>query len=275
MKPTPQPTANPIAKFVVPLLALMTLIHGPAMAQTPIQPGTRTASISAFADGQSDVRFERRFRLFDSAVAAGSVPDSTAVARIVAGPQGPFAFGVFTHLEAEARGTGGRATAFATDDLRFTLAEPTPFTMSGAFVHGDIAGAAGAASSVRLEVDGEGAIKLADGSDVPSVSIRAAVSPQGAVVSGQLEAGRYRFRVEATANASAVDGSATAEFDARGLLATTCRVDLTLDGTIDLFDFLEFQILQARMDPRADFDGDGQYTVFDLLAFIQAFEDGC
>lgn len=268
----------PTAKLLCPLLAplaTLALAGRPALAQVAIDPGTRTASISAFADGQSDVRFERRFRVFESAVAAGGVPDSTALTSILAGPRGPLAFGVTAHLEAEARGAAGRATAFATDDLRFTVARPTPFTMSAAFARGVIAGAAGAASSVRLEVDGEGAIKLADGSDVPSVSIRAAVSPQGGVASGQLEAGRYRFRVEATANASAVDGGATAEFDATGLLATTCRVDLTLDGTIDLFDFLEFQILQARMDPRADFDGDGQYTVFDLLAFIQAFEDGC
>jgi len=29
------------------------------------------------------------------------------------------------------------------------------------------------------------------------------------------------------------------------------------------------------MDPRADFDGDGDFTIFDFLAFQNAFDAGC
>lgn len=55
-----------------------------------------------------------------------------------------------------------------------------------------------------------------------------------------------------------------------------CPVDLNGDGSLDLFDFLEFQALFMAGDPRADwFDYDGRLTLFDFLAFFDAFEVGC
>jgi hypothetical protein len=263
------------APILAPALTLLSAAV-PTLAQESIAPIARTASISAFAQGQSDVLFERRYRAFDASVMAGSASESQATAGLVAGPLGAFAFGARASLRATATTSGdGPATAFATDDLRFSVATATPFTLSAAFDAGDLVGAAGWASTVRLEVDGAGAITLADGSVVDALALRGSAFPEGTVAWGQLAAGRYRFTLEASANAAAVGGDARAALDASALLATTCRVDLSLDGVINLFDFLEFQILQFREDPRADFDGDGASTVFDLLAFVQAFEAGC
>ncbi len=54
-----------------------------------------------------------------------------------------------------------------------------------------------------------------------------------------------------------------------------CPADLDGDGTLSIFDFLEFQNLFAAGDPAADFDGDGDLTLFDFLAFQNAFDAGC
>jgi len=48
--------------------------------------------------------------------------------------------------------------------------------------------------------------------------------------------------------------------------------DLNQDGTVDLFDYLEFQSLFLTLDAEADFSPDGRLDIFDFLAFQTAFE---
>jgi len=57
--------------------------------------------------------------------------------------------------------------------------------------------------------------------------------------------------------------------------AITCRPDLDGDGELTIFDFLAFQNAFDDMDPVADFDDDGEFTIFDFLAFQNAFDAGC
>jgi len=59
------------------------------------------------------------------------------------------------------------------------------------------------------------------------------------------------------------------------LVEAGCRADLTGDGVLDFFDFLEFQNLFAAGDLRADFDGSGGLDFFDFLAFQSEFAAGC
>ena len=54
-----------------------------------------------------------------------------------------------------------------------------------------------------------------------------------------------------------------------------CRADLDGDGQATLFDFLAFQNAFDAGDPLADFDFDGELTVFDFLAFQNRFDAGC
>ncbi len=54
-----------------------------------------------------------------------------------------------------------------------------------------------------------------------------------------------------------------------------CRADLDGDGELTLFDFLAFQNAFDAGDPIADFDGDGSLTIFDFLAFQTEFDAGC
>ncbi|MFI4916598.1 MAG: FG-GAP-like repeat-containing protein [Phycisphaerales bacterium JB060] len=54
-----------------------------------------------------------------------------------------------------------------------------------------------------------------------------------------------------------------------------CRVDLDGDGELTIFDFLAFQNAFDAGDPVADFDGDGELTIFDFLAFQNEFDAGC
>ena len=55
----------------------------------------------------------------------------------------------------------------------------------------------------------------------------------------------------------------------------TCRADIDGDGELSVFDLLAFQRLFALGDARTDFDGDGQPTIFDFLVFQNEFDAGC
>ncbi|MEQ9095041.1 MAG: immunoglobulin domain-containing protein [Phycisphaerales bacterium] len=55
----------------------------------------------------------------------------------------------------------------------------------------------------------------------------------------------------------------------------TCRADFDGDGELTLFDFLAFSNAFDAGDPRADFDGDGSLTLFDFLTFSNEFDAGC
>ncbi len=59
------------------------------------------------------------------------------------------------------------------------------------------------------------------------------------------------------------------------LLSVSCSADMDGDGSLTIFDFLEFQNRFDAGDPVADFDGDGSLTIFDFLAFQNAFDAGC
>ncbi len=54
-----------------------------------------------------------------------------------------------------------------------------------------------------------------------------------------------------------------------------CEPDLDLDGTLTIFDFLAFFNAFDAGSSEADFDGDGELTIFDFLAFQTAFDAGC
>ncbi|MGD1915010.1 MAG: S8 family serine peptidase [Phycisphaerales bacterium] len=59
------------------------------------------------------------------------------------------------------------------------------------------------------------------------------------------------------------------------LLTGLCQADFDGDGDLTLFDFLAFQSAFDAGIPAADFDGDGRLTIFDFLAFQVAFDAGC
>jgi hypothetical protein len=73
------------------------------------------------------------------------------------------------------------------------------------------------------------------------------------------------------------DDSRAIDAGAAYLFAFTggCRADLDGDGSLTIFDFLQFQNLFSLGDPTADFDGDGSLTLFDFLAFQNEFAAGC
>ncbi|MEQ8316215.1 MAG: GC-type dockerin domain-anchored protein [Phycisphaerales bacterium] len=57
--------------------------------------------------------------------------------------------------------------------------------------------------------------------------------------------------------------------------APPCAVDFDGDGEVTIFDFLAFTNLFQDGDLRADFDGDGVLTIFDFLRYFDAFDIGC
>jgi len=79
--------------------------------------------------------------------------------------------------------------------------------------------------------------------------------------------------------APAYGGTAVGEiFDADDLVwagGEPCRADFDGDGQLTIFDFLAFQNAFDAGDLLADFDGDGSLTIFDFLAFQNEFDAGC
>jgi hypothetical protein len=74
-----------------------------------------------------------------------------------------------------------------------------------------------------------------------------------------------------SASEAAVDGISVLGFRC----GDSCPADIDGDGDLTLFDFLAFQNAFDAGDPVADFDGDGDLTLFDFLAFQNAFDAGC
>ncbi|UYV11356.1 MAG: PQQ-binding-like beta-propeller repeat protein [Phycisphaera sp.] len=58
-------------------------------------------------------------------------------------------------------------------------------------------------------------------------------------------------------------------------LDPTCFADFDGDGSLTIFDFLAFQNAFDAGDLAADCDGDGTPTIFDFLCFQNAFDAGC
>ncbi|MFG0284533.1 MAG: GC-type dockerin domain-anchored protein [Phycisphaerales bacterium JB039] len=85
---------------------------------------------------------------------------------------------------------------------------------------------------------------------------------------------RVRFSATDNPNNSITEGGIDA-FKLRSVECVTCRADLTGDGSLDIFDFLEFQNLFGAGDLTADFTGDGALDIFDFLAFQNEFAAGC
>ena len=56
---------------------------------------------------------------------------------------------------------------------------------------------------------------------------------------------------------------------------STCPADFDGDGQATVFDFLAFQNLFEAGDPLADLDGDGDLTLFDFVEFQDRFAAGC
>lgn len=248
-----------------------------ALAQMPIDPVERSAIVSAFADGDAQGLSETRYRPFDATIAAGGDPGSSSSVDILSGPTGPLAFEGAVALRASAvnGAVPGQASALASDELVFEVGRQTPFTLAARFEPMVRMGATGTAGSFTLEVVSGGSITLFDGTAVPSVAVRAGAGPSGGAFDGTLEPGRYRLRATASLTASARDGDAAGSLATSTFFATACRVDLNADRRVDIFDFLQFQILYFQDDPRADLTGDGQFDLFDFLVFFDRFEDGC
>lgn len=85
---------------------------------------------------------------------------------------------------------------------------------------------------------------------------------------------RVRFVVSDNPNDSVTEAAIDA-FRIEGLECGACRADFDGDGELTLFDFLAFQNAFATGDLAADFDGDGELTLFDFLAFQNEFALGC
>ena len=83
--------------------------------------------------------------------------------------------------------------------------------------------------------------------------------------------GRSEFGTNGLENITEVDTVRGGPIDG----GVPCRADFDGDGRLTIFDFLAFQNAFAAGERRADFDGDGQLTIFDFLAFQNEFAAGC
>ena len=132
--------------------------------------------------------------------------------------------------------------------------------------------------SVRL-VDRDGTVEEFDCSEPTTIGDEIGIDYDTAFADDRWSSGqvylshRGPLSMEITVTASPFDGGGAAYRLTFG--DPPCRVDLDGDGQLTIFDFLAFQNAFDAGDPIADFDGDGALTIFDFLAFQNEFDDGC
>ena len=89
-----------------------------------------------------------------------------------------------------------------------------------------------------------------------------------------LPPGRYRLEITVTQSPFG-SGGAAYRLDRTPCDFGACRADFDGDGSLTIFDFLAFQNAFDTGNLCADFDGDGSLTIFDFLQFQNEFAAGC
>jgi len=93
---------------------------------------------------------------------------------------------------------------------------------------------------------------------------------------GAREQGGGLFTIDTTTgDATLVYSTRTYRSIAFEVATNPCRADFDGDGELTIFDFLAFQNAFDAGNASADFDGDGSLTIFDFLAFQNEFDAGC
>lgn len=90
----------------------------------------------------------------------------------------------------------------------------------------------------------------------------------------ELDPGIYRVQIRVLESPFGAGGAAL-KLGARPCSFGSCRADFDGDGELTIFDFLAYQNAFADGDFCADFDGDTRLTIFDFLAFQNEFASGC
>lgn|GEM_PF-4276419 len=94
--------------------------------------------------------------------------------------------------------------------------------------------------------------------------------------SGSAELAPGRYRVEITVIDSPFSaGGAALRLDSTPCDFGACRADFDGDGSLTIFDFLAYQNAFDSGSRCADFDADGVLTIFDFLRFQNEFAAGC
>ncbi len=89
-----------------------------------------------------------------------------------------------------------------------------------------------------------------------------------------LDPGLYRVQITVL-DSPFGSGGAALKLGQRPCSYGDCRADFDGDGELTIFDFLAFQNAFDDGSFCADFDGDTRLTLFDLLAFQNEFDAGC
>ena len=102
-----------------------------------------------------------------------------------------------------------------------------------------------------------------------------AIAPDGTLW-GAREQGGGLFTIDTTTGeATLVYPSRTYRSIAFERTSAPCYADFDSDGELTIFDFLAFQNAFDAGESIADCDGDGALTLFDFLCFQNAFDAGC
>ena len=150
----------------------------------------------------------------------------------------------------------------------------------------------GAVTDLIVWDDGSGPALYLAGTAVPDIGYIARlegdtwVPVDGGIASQPATSGSFAsaFGLHVWDNDLYVGGSFTLvgdpAVDVRGIIRRTgcvadCYADFDGDGSLSIFDFLAFQNAFDAGDLAADCDEDGSLTLFDFLCFQNAFDDGC
>ncbi len=138
-------------------------------------------------------------------------------------------------------------------------------------------GEAGATAEVSFDAQFDAIVMVLDGPTCDAPPVVEAFVPEGMPLRARVEFGSDEIVLSVRPVVLDLDCERGNRYTATLALAEEpgCYADFDGDGELTIFDFLGFQNAFAASDPAADCDGDGELTIFDFLCFQNAFAAGC
>ena len=155
----------------------------------------------------------------------------------------------------------------------FTLAQPADFAFTGLLEQSSTDPGGGILIRIRRTTDGTLYYQRGPDFGLPNTPVDFSTG----FSSGTLPAGDYEFTWfhAANNNFSSEHTVGTGDFTLALSVPGCNDADFTSDGVLDIFDVFAFLDAFNAMDPAADFTDDGSFDIFDVFAFLDEFNAGC
>jgi len=155
----------------------------------------------------------------------------------------------------------------------FNLTEPTDFAFTGLLEQSSTDPGGGILIRIRRTSDSIYFYQRGPDFGLPNTPVDFSTG----FSAGTLPVGNYEFTWfhAANNNFSSTQTVGTGDFTLTLSVPGCNDADFNADGVLDIFDVFAFLDAFNALDPIADFTGDGSFDIFDVFAFLDEFNAGC